>query len=96
VQLEGPCDALRVMGDDGEVGAGWLVGGAAPLFPVAPGTEGDVIAGGKLLLRQGKGAAEGLGARHSCRYRALDRAIGTERSGLGDRGWASGSPRAGR
>ena len=39
------------MSDDGEVGAGWLVGRAAPLFPVAQGTERDVIARGKLLLR---------------------------------------------
>jgi len=35
VRLEGPCDAFRVKGDDGEVGAGWLVRGAAPWFPVA-------------------------------------------------------------
>ncbi len=51
VQLEGPCDALRVMGDNGEVGAGRLVGGAATLFPVAQGAQRDAMARGKLLLR---------------------------------------------
>ncbi len=53
-------DTLGIAGDDGEVGFGRLVGLRTALFPIPQSAQRDVVAQGKLLLRQRETAAEGL------------------------------------
>lgn len=60
--LQGLVDAFGIVRNDGEVGAGGLIRFATPLFLIAERAKGNMIAGGKCLLRQAAGSAQGLGA----------------------------------
>src|SRR5690349_21261590 len=51
-RLQGVFDTFGVVRDDGEIGAGRLIGFTTPLFPIAERAKGNMIAGGEFLLRQ--------------------------------------------
>src|SRR5262249_34831183 len=53
-------DAFGVVRDDGKISAGRLIRFTTPLFPIAERAKGNMIAGGKFLLRQAKRTAQGL------------------------------------
>jgi len=53
-------DTLGIARDDSKVGFGRLVRLRTALFPIPQSALRDVVAQGKLLLRQHKAAAEGL------------------------------------
>src|SRR3954449_12900075 len=72
--------ALRVVSDDGEMGAGGLVGLAAALLPVAQYAERDAVARGEFLLRQTERPAQCPDARDAAGFRQL---LGGERTAIG-------------
>ena len=62
--MQCPLDTFGIARDDGEVSFGRLVRLRTALLPIPQSAQRDVVAQGKLLLRQREGAAEGLNAWH--------------------------------
>src|SRR5712671_2820367 len=63
--IQQPLDALRLAGNDLQVGLGWPVRLRAALLPVPESAEGDVVADGEFLLRQRQSAANDFCLRRS-------------------------------
>jgi hypothetical protein len=70
---QGAFHAFGVVGNHGQIGAGWLVGLAASLFPIAQRSERDMIPHRKFFLCHSKGPAQGLsrGSRRAVRSRSV-------------------------
>ena len=63
--MQRPLDAFGIARDDSEVSSSRLIRLRAALFPIPQSAKGDVVARGKIFLRQRESAAEGLYERHA-------------------------------